>query len=364
MFRSKRLVTICAIAISAGCGLAACSGSKTATRAEQPLSATYDIVSSRPIEGSISASGLLVPREEAAVTTELSGYRVSDVLVDQGAVVTKGQPLARLDDTLLKAQIAQSEAALAAQEASVARAESEAQRVAGLDNQGVLAQEQIDARRIAARSARAQLLSVKAQLADLQVREGLMVVRAPVSGRILARTVRPGDIASTTLIMFRMARDGQVEVNAETPENRLGDIHPGQSAEVELADGRKVTGVIRLISPELDATTRLGHVRVTLPVRDDIRAGGFAHVSFASKTVNTLTAPEAAVHYDADGASVLVINDQNRVHKLLVKTGDRSGGFVTLTDGPPQGARVVLGGSAFLLDGDRVTPVAATANRP
>jgi HlyD family secretion protein len=354
---------LCLVAALAAGGLAACGQKKAATRAEQPLSASFDVVALKPMQGGLSASGLLVPREEAAVTTELSGYRVAQVLVDQGAVVSAGQPLVKLDDTLLKAQIAQSEAALAAQEASVARADAEAKRVAGLDNQGVLAQEQIDARRIAARSAQAQMAAAKAQLADLRVREGLMTVRAPVAGRILARSVRPGDIAGPSLVMFRMARDGQVEVNAEAPESRLGDIHAGDKAQVELADGRKVEGVVRLVSPELDVNTRLGHVRVTLPVRDDIRAGGFARVQFVTKAVDIAAVPESAVHFDADGASVLVIGPDSRVKKATVKTGQRADGFVALNEGPPLGSRVVLGGAAFLLDGDRVNPVPAQAAR-
>lgn len=353
--------------IGASLILTGCSSSSSKAGAEQPLSATVDKISLKSFEGGLSASGLLTPREEAAVTTELTGYRVSDVLVDQAAFVAKGQPLVRLDDTLLKAQIAQYEAVVAAQDASLARADSEAHRVDGLDNQGVLAQEQIDARRIAAKAAKAQLDVAKAQLSDLRVREGLMVVRAPVAGRILARTVRPGDISSPSLVMFRMARDGVVEVNAEVPENRLGDIHAGDHAQVSLSDGRTVQGIVRLVSPELDAQTRFGHVRVTLPVSDDIRSGGFARVNFALRATQVLSAPEKAVHYDADGASVLTVDAQNRVHKHGVKTGARSGGYVSLIDGPPIGTRVVMGGSAFLLDGDRVNPIDPTpdaANAP
>ena len=64
----------------------------------------------RPLAEGLTASGLLVSREEAGVASELSGYRVAQVLVDEGAWVTAGQPLARLDDTLLRAQIAQQRA--------------------------------------------------------------------------------------------------------------------------------------------------------------------------------------------------------------------------------------------------------------
>jgi HlyD family secretion protein len=281
--------------------------------------------------------------------------------VDQGSTVTSGQPLVRLDDTLLRSQIAQGEAAVASQQANFERAESEARRVEGLDNQGVLSQEQIEERRLAARTAKAQLASAKAQLADLMVRQGLMVVRAPVSGRILDRTVRPGDIANGAMIMFRMARDGEVELNAEVPEDLLVKIRAGDKAQVALADGTTVTGVVRLVSPQVELQSRLGHARLTLPVQPNIRPGGFAHARFSSrgKAVNVL--PEKAVNFDADGASVMVLGADQRVHRQKIRTGERSEGFVELLDGPPVGAQVVLGGAAFLLDGDHVKASGATS---
>jgi HlyD family secretion protein len=326
---------------------------KSATT-DQPLTATFAPIEMRTMDSGLSASGLLVPREEAAVTTQLDGYRVAEVLVDQGAEVKAGQPLVRLDDTLLKAQLEQAEAAVATQEANVERASAEARRVDGLDNMGVLSQEQIEERRLAARTAKAQLASARAQLADLRVRQGLMVVRAPVSGRVLDRSVRPGDIASRAAVMFRVARDGVVELNAEVPETALTGIHAGEHAEVILAGGATVTGEVRLLSPQVDAQSRLGHVRLTLPVRPDVRPGGFARAEFNTRGAATPAIPERAVNFDADGSSIMVLGGDQRVHRQKVQTGTRSGGFVQLVSGPPVGSQVVLGGAAFLLDGDKV----------
>lgn len=342
--------------------LAACGSAKSKSSSnDQPLTATFAPVEMRTMDSGLSASGLLVPREEAAVSTQLDGYRVAEVLVDQGAEVAAGQPLARLDDTLLKAQLEQAEAAVANQEANFERAEAEARRVDGLDGQGVISQEQIDERRLAARTAKAQLASARAQFGDLKVREGLMTVRAPVAGRILERTVRPGDVASHAAIMFRMARDGVVELNAEVAEAALTQIRAGEKADVVLAGGATVTGVVRLVSPQVDAQSRLGHVRLTLPVRPDVRPGGFARAQFNTRGAATLALPERAVNFDADGASIMVLGADQRVHRQKIRTGARSEGFVQLLEGPPAGSQVVLGGAAFLLDGDKVRVAGAGA---
>src|SRR5665213_3515622 len=147
---------------------------KTAGEAPQHQARAVSVVAVAPreIQGGLIASGALIPREDIAVFPQLTGYRVAQVLVDVGAKVAAGQPLARLDDTLLQAQLAQ-QTALAAQQSVLAdEADAQATRVKGLDKEGLLSQEQIDTRRFAARSARAQANAQAASARDLRTRAG------------------------------------------------------------------------------------------------------------------------------------------------------------------------------------------------
>lgn len=329
--------------------------------AEAAVAVSVATVQARPIATGLSAPGLLVPREEAAVSTQLSGYRVAQVFVDQNDMVAAGQPVAKLDDTLLQSQMAQQQAIVTQQKVGAERAEQQAQRVAGLDDAGVLSQEQILERRLNARSARAVVLAAQAGLNDLRTRQGLMTVRAPVSGRVLERTVRPGDVASPTQPMFRIARGGIVELNAEVAESDLAKIRPGQTAEVELPSGGRVPGTVRLVSPQVNAQTKLGNVRVLLPIRPDLRIGGYGRANFSGLIRQVPAVPEAAVRYDADGASMMTVDADNRVHRAPVKTGARANGIVEILQGPPIGTRVALGGSSFVMEGDTVRPVAVEA---
>jgi HlyD family secretion protein len=114
---------------------------------------------------------------------------------------------------------------------------------------------------------------------------------------------------------------------------------------------------VRLISPQIDPQTKLGEVRILLPVRGDIRAGGFARALFTDASGMALVVPETAVRYDADGASVMTVTDKNRVRRVLVQTGQRGAGYVQLLRGPPAGTRVVKNAAAFLLDNDLIRPV-------
>lgn len=318
------------------------------TAAEQARAVRVVRVAERPITGAVAASGDLVPREEAAVMPEVTGFRVSRVLADVGDHVRAGQTLVQLDPALLQAQLAQAQA-------QAAQAEDQARRVDGLEGQGVLSEEQIAQRRYQAQVARANLR-------DVQTRMRKMSVTAPVSGLVLERTVRPGDLsAGGATPWFRIARNSEIELAAEMSQEDLSVIRPGQTAQVTLPNGAVVTGRVRLISPRIDPQTKLGEVRVLLPVRPDVRAGGFGRAVFADAAGTALAVPETAVRYDADGAGVMVVAADNRVRRVLVQTGQRGSGWVQLLKGPPAGTRIVQNAAAFLLDGDMVRPVEGQA---
>lgn len=347
---SRRILLV---SIAAALALAGCKKPPPAKAAPAEQSRAVSVVRVEPhaIQGALAATGDLAPREEAAVLPEVTGYRVMSVLADVGDHVKKGQVLVRLDPTLIEAQIAQAQA-------QYEQAQDQANRVKGLDGQGVLSQEQIEQRRIQARVA-------AAQLRDLKTRYAKMNVTAPVSGLILEKTVRPGDLsAGGSTPWFRLARDGEIELQAQLSEADLARIRVGQGAQVSLPSGAVVNGQVRLISPQVDPQTKLGFVRVRLPVRSDIRAGGFARAVFSDASGVAPSVPDTAVSYDADGASVMVVGDDNKLHRVLVQTGQRGGGWVQLVKGPPVGTRVVRSAGTLMLEGDVVKPVEGAPPAP
>ncbi|MDB5445476.1 MAG: HlyD family secretion protein [Phenylobacterium sp.] len=330
--------------------------------AQQARAVSVVTVEPHAIVGALAASGDLVPRQEAAVAPEVTGYRVAAVLADVGQFVKAGETLVRLDPALIESQLAQQQALAAQAEAQAAQAEDQAARVKGLEGQGVLSEEQIDQRRFQARAARATANAQAAALRDVRTRAGKLAVTAPVGGLILEKTVRPGDLSAVGATpWFRIAADGQIELQAQLSEDDLARIRPGQHAEVTLPSGQTTTGVVRLISPQIDPQSKLGFVRITLPVRGDIRAGGFGRAVFTDAAGVALAIPETAVRYDADGASVMVVQADNRVKRVPIRTGMRGGGLVQIVEGPPVGARIVQNAASFLLDGDRVAPANAAA---
>lgn len=331
------------------------AGGKTDAAGKATRTVSVVPVERRALSGGVVASGLLVAREEAVVAAEVQGFRVSSVKADVGDVVTAGQVLVQLDDTLLRSQIDQQTALVSQAEVASRQAQASAQRVNGLDNSGAVAKEQIDQRRFQAESAAAALTAQRAGLKDLQTRAGKMEVKAPVNGVITERNVRAGELSGGAP-MFRIVKDNVVELSAEAPESALRAIQRGAGVTVTLPNGQSVQGRVRMIEPSVRAETHMGLVRITLPVRPDLRPGGSATAQFTDLRADVLAVPETAINYDADGASVFVVGAGNRVSKVSVETGRRGGGYAEIIRGVSAGQTVLRTAGGFVLEGDIITP--------
>ena len=368
--KTRLILTACAGLLAVG---ATSCGKKPAPAAEAPheiapkaesgqLTVRVATVQRRDLEQTIEASGRLVLREEATVGTELSGFRVAEVMADVGDWVKKGQPLARLDSALLQAEIAQAEAALVQQDAAADFKEAQLARAENLGEAGAMSQETIDSRRLEAIQARASYTASLASVNEMKVRQARMVLRAPVAGPILARNINPGDIASAGgAPYFRIARDGLVEVEAELSDSRLPHVKVGQKAIATLPTGESFVGKVRYVSPTYDKLTGLGQARVELPYNELLRAGTFAEVSFETEQDDVLSVEASAIRYESGGPVLMRLDEENRLQAVRVKIGDRMGDYVSLSEGASEGDRVLLFGASFALQGDVVTPAAPGA---
>jgi HlyD family secretion protein len=368
---------LAALALAASCAPASPEGAKPAdaqATAAAPSIATIRVapIALRPMQGVLVASGELTVRDEIVIASDLEGQKIARLLVDEGDWVSAGQPIAILDDTLLSAQartqaasLRRAEAALAAGEARAAQAAREKDRVTGLAAEGVVADELIEQRDLAARlgvqdaaAAAADVAFARAQIGETATRRARLTLRAPASGRVLARSARVGDVVGAgTGPLFRIARGGLIELSAEAPERDLALLEPGAPAQVTLPNGTTLAGSVRLISPLVDPQTRMGAVRITLPPSPQLRPGGFAEASFTLPATPRPAVPDRAIVQGPQGSAVLVVGRGDIVRSVPVKVVQRANGWSGLEAGEALvGQRVVLSGDAFASAGDRVTP--------
>lgn len=332
-------------------------------------------------------TGSVIARDEILIAPEVEGLRVLELLADEGDTVTKGQVLARLANDSLQAQLAQNEANLARADAAIAVARStivqaeatvkEASnafdRAKPLKQSGYVSGATFDQREAAANMAQSKLVAARdgltsatadkavfeAQRRELTWKNGRTEVRSPVDGLISRRTARVGGVASAVNdAMFRIIARGEVELDAELPESDVGKVREGQVAHVTVTGTGDVAGTVRLISSEVDRSTRLGKIKVFFGVNPALRLGAFGRGTIDTGKSRGLAVPPSAVVYAPEGATVQAVVD-GRVSTRAVKTGLKTQQLIEIVEGLTEGDTIIAKSGSFLRNGDAVRPVFA-----
>jgi RND family efflux transporter MFP subunit len=311
----------------------------------------------------ITASGTISAWEEVPVGAETGGLVATAVYVDEGSYVRQGQPLVQLNDALLQAQLRQQQAALQSAEANAARDAAALGRAQELKEKGFLSQASLDTALANQRATTAGVASARAALAETQTRLSQATLRAPVAGLIISRSVTRGQIVAAGTEMFRMVRDGRLELDAQVPETDLALIRAGQTATISSDQLGETTGRVRIVTPEVNATSRLGVARVALSGVGGFRPGMFAKGQIDVGAQPTITVPTGSVLYRENRSGVFVLGASNVVRFAPVTVLSRSAERTSVT-GLSEGTRVVVDGAGFLGDGDHVTVGAATPAAP
>ena len=342
----------------------------------------------REIVETMVVTGTLVARDEILVTPEIDGYRITEVLVEEGARVERGQVLARLSRDLIDRQIAQQKASIDKAAAAVPQAENNIEQAEAAETEARLGFERatqlmqsgnatavtIEARTSALRQAEGRaafarngLVSAKADLEhakavgdELKLRLARTEIRAPEDGIVSRRTARIGmAAAASSEPLFRLIARGEIELEGEVIETKLPLLREGRPALIELGNGERVEGSVRVVYPEVDKATRLGKVRIKLQPDPRLRIGTFARGGVEIDRMRGVTVPLASVLYGGGrNVSVLVVSD-GIVQAREVQTGLGDDEDIEIRTGLSEGESVVLRAGSFLRDGDRVRAVPA-----
>lgn len=380
----------------------------------------------------VVATGTISAVDPMAVGAEVSGLKVVEVAVEEGDFVRKGQVLARLNSSILSAQleqarsrqrsalaqvdkarqpnrsqeilslkaaVSQAEAAYTQEKANLRQAEvmyqnslRTAERYNQVVEQGFVTVQEAsdrqmdrDRNRQAMEAARHRLQASQFLLEQARQRLSLAqeggraedveiaqssaqevggligqieaqleqcVIVAPDDGLILKREVHLGEISSNSKPMFSLARRGELELRADVPQGDLIRLRSGVEARVRCA-GLDARGKVWQLSPQVDATTRLGQARILLDAGSKIRSGMFAEATIEVGQHRALTVPSEAVLGEGGEYFVFRLNGTTAARQL-VTTGVRSDKWVEITQGLQLNDTVALSGSRFLSDGDKV----------
>lgn len=314
----------------------------------------------------LAANGNIAAWQEAVISAEISNLRLTEVRVNVGDRVHKGQVLARISNDSVAAALAESRASVAEAEAMLAEARANGDRARQFQATGFLSAQQINQYLTAEKTALARLNAAHARLQAEQLRLAQTVVRAPDSGLISARTATVGSMAQPGQELFRLIRGSRLEWRAEVSAADLGKLKPGVAATLTAPNGERIQGRVRMVAPTVDPQTLNGLVYVDLPIAETgnaLRAGTFARGEFELGHSRALSLPQSAVLLRDGFPYVFRLGQQNKVAQTKVVVGQRVGDQIEIVSGIAPDTRVVASGAGFLADGDMVRLVAAPASK-
>ncbi len=291
----------------------------------------------------LDTSGAIAPWQEASIGSQIGGYQLTDVRVNVGDMVSKGQVLARFDSDMLKA----SQAQLQANYDQAADNERRALALAKVD--AIAAQNLLQAV-TTAKVAKAQLDANRLQLRYTDV-------VAPDSGVISSRTATLGAVLPVGQELFRMIRQNRLEWRGELTAAQIARIAVGQRITLSLPDGSNAVATVREVAPSLDSQSRLGMVYADIAPGSHARAGMYADGRVALGQTPALAVPAQSVVLRDGRNYVLKLADASatpRVVRQEVTIGRRQGNDIEIVQGLSESDRVVVEGAGFLNDNDVV----------
>ncbi|PLX91693.1 MAG: efflux RND transporter periplasmic adaptor subunit [Desulfuromonas sp.] len=354
----KKRIWLAAIVLVAGAALLFAAFGSSAPTPPQFKTAT---LTRGTLEKTIASTGTLAAVETVEVGTQISGT-IEDLKVDYNSTVKKGDLLARIDAALYEAALSEAQAGVEKAKATLAEAEETLQRDQPLYVKGYLSAQEFAPSRTAVATAKAGLSSAEAALLRAQTNLDYTVIRSPIDGTVIERSVEAGQTVAASLntpTLFILARDlKQMQIEVNVDESDIGLIRKGQPVRftVQAWPEEKFNGEVTQI--RLQPTTISNVVNYTVLVKaenDDgkLLPGMTATVDFVvARLDEALLVPNAALRFSLDDGSG-GSNDRRHLYTfdtfgapaaVEVEPGE-SDGLVTAVNGEKlhEGMQVIVG---------------------
>lgn len=351
--------------------LAACGGKGAeATPAAAPVVSVspenITVAQKSTITSGPAISGTLVADRTASIRAEVAGSVIA-VLLDPGAPVSKGTPLVRIDDTVVRDAFlsAKSGVTQAAMGADIAKREQE--RAEKLLAAGAIAQNAAEQARRAVLGAVAALDDAKARLASAQKNLDNTVVKAPYDGVVSERQVNPGDVVAPGAPLMTVVDPSTMRLEGAVPADQLGAVRIGAPVTFSVTGypGRTFTGAISNIYPSADPGTRQVRLFARIPnAGRGLVAGLYATGRVANITHDGIVVPATAV--DLRGLKPIAVRLRGgKTERVEVTLGTRDDATerVEILSGVAVGDTLLLGAAQGITPGTPLR-ISSGSDRP
>jgi RND family efflux transporter MFP subunit len=325
-----------------------------------PSPVRYTEAREHSVRRTIKLPGNVESRVYSTVATEVAGL-VEELLVREGDVVKKEQPLARLRTTTRKLQRQARGAQRREAEARLKQAERNLERASELNEEGIISRQQYDDRFYEVDAWRGRVEQLNAEIAQIDLSLRQSTIRAPFAGTITTERTEVGEWLDTGDAVVEIHTLDELEVRVDVPEQYFRSLNPGARATVtfEALPGLETSGRITAIIPSADTEARTFPIKVRISNRQGrIGVGMLAQVSFpAGSSYRATVVPKDAVIRRGPQEFVYLMNGDSTVSMVAVETGQGVGSWVAVEGSVEAGQKVITRGNERLQPGQ---PVAGT----
>ncbi len=332
-------------------------------QAQQTL-VTVDPVMRQNYTNTIPILGRLVTVQAGSVAAQIAGavkeihVRVGDRVKQRQTIVTISDRSARLRKQLLEVQRKEVEARIAVVEAQLKLAKQEVNRLSKLAPSAAISQSQIDdaiqqQNIVAARvlEAKAALNSADAQISLIDLELFYTRVIAPYNGTVIEKFTEVGSYLQQGQPVIRLVADGDLEIEADVPADRLDGLTDGRVVQISFDDGSQHQASVRAIVPEEDPRTRTRRVRFSLDLADNEMAlavdQGVTVLIPAGAEREIRSVHKDAVIHGGQGSTVYVV-EEGFAKLRPVQLGSPIGNRLEVLQGLAEGDLVVIRGNERL----------------
>lgn len=294
-----------------------------------------------PAERVLAVNGRIRPRLQVDIRPALGGELIA-LPFDVGDRVTTGQILARIDDAPETAAIAEAEASVQTQQATLAQARRDLARFVALGQ--FATKREVEQRRLAVLEGERELSRRRASVVQVRELRDRRVLRAPFAGVILERPVDPGQTVGLESIIYRLADLSSPEVTLEVDEIYAAEIRPGMEAMVSLpGQTGQLRAIVAHVEPRVDPATGARDVRLSLvDAAVDVPSGLTVTVNLVMEKRNrAISVPRSAVIQSRSGAMVRIVGTDDVVIEREIGFIDWPAEKVIVTSGIKPGERIL-----------------------
>lgn len=308
----------------------------------KPLAVPTEVATAAPVERVLAVNGRVVPDRQVEISSTVSG-RVKSVEASEGGKVLAGTTMLSMDDTQQQAVVAQVQSSLDAARGRLSQASVDLERAKGLGDS--ISQKALNDAELALQTAAKEvdrLVSAQDQALSLLAE---YTVKAPFDGTVLAQAADPGQVVSSSTVLFSFA--DLDKLNAEASVDELYSAELGRGVPVKARPsgyGEILDGEVIYVSPSVDASTGGRLVRVSLPDAAKLHLPVALTITLniiVDKRDRAITVPRSAI-VQGGAPAVYVIENGHAARKAiqyldwpsdrLIVTDGLSGGEVVITD--------------------------------